>query len=870
MSSCTITGTLYAPDGSKLASSPVAFAVITDGAARASEHIPYKVQSEFTTDADGLLTAVIEAPSSGSWQYRMTIKANSASYDFYLAAGTADLTIDEVLTLAGQAGSEAGTPQASMLLGIYTDAQTATDGQLLTADGAGGVAWEDAPDTGIADATSDGNVYGRQDAAWVDLAGEFDALGAAATAQAAAVQRANHTGTQTASTISDFDTEVSNNADVAANTSHRGNTSNPHGVTAVQAGAEPALGNPSSNGYVLSSLTDGTRSWVTQSGGGGTAVYSIVVDTGGAGDYTTLSAALAAASAGDAIFVRNGTYAGGVTISLDNVRIVGESRDGVIIQSPLSSTPCITITGDNVTIENVTVDGRRASQSGSGSHTSYAGILVNGGRFSTVRRCLIKDTLGNGITGDGGTTDPDDGLVELCEIRNTATDGATPTTGAHLAGIQLINGTDRWRIANNFITGWSQAVGLWYGAKDCLVGNNIIYANYGYANDAHTATRSAIEDYGAGAYANHGNNIWIGNVIDGATSECIECAQGVIGSKFIGNVCRNANKFADATGFGVKIAGTAGEPTRDILFYGNTLYGDPTGAVRSGMTINALGGVTVSDNNFFDCVNTGGTGPIQFQGTTTQATISGNKISNCAGGIYTVSATAFIRIFGNSISTPATTNIMINIAAGSGYIITENKLDANGVNCTGIQIGAAAGDNHRISGNICTNFTSTPIDVRTDYNIVRDNRLQTTNPFGAITIAGGHYNIVTGNYCDAGGAGRTIYLQSSPTYNVIQDNTLVGASASVYETGVWVATSTNKITPNHKNNLTVPLYGLSLGAQTVGTSQATIAHGLPWTPREIRIQMTSAGTMWRSATSDATNIYLTADAAGRTAEVFVR
>ena len=35
--------------------------------------------------------------------------------------------------------------------------------------------------------------------------------------------RANHTGTQTASTISDFDTEVSNNTDVAANTSARHN-----------------------------------------------------------------------------------------------------------------------------------------------------------------------------------------------------------------------------------------------------------------------------------------------------------------------------------------------------------------------------------------------------------------------------------------------------------------------------------------------------------------------------------------------------------------------------------------------------------------------------------------------------------------------
>lgn len=48
--------------------------------------------------------------------------------------------------------------------------------------------------------------------------------------------RANHTGTQTASTISDFDTEVSNNTDVAAATTHIANTSNPHSVTKTQVG----------------------------------------------------------------------------------------------------------------------------------------------------------------------------------------------------------------------------------------------------------------------------------------------------------------------------------------------------------------------------------------------------------------------------------------------------------------------------------------------------------------------------------------------------------------------------------------------------------------------------------------------------------
>jgi hypothetical protein len=42
--------------------------------------------------------------------------------------------------------------------------------------------------------------------------------------------------THTASEITDFDVEVSNNADVSANTTHRGLTNNPHSVTAAQVG----------------------------------------------------------------------------------------------------------------------------------------------------------------------------------------------------------------------------------------------------------------------------------------------------------------------------------------------------------------------------------------------------------------------------------------------------------------------------------------------------------------------------------------------------------------------------------------------------------------------------------------------------------
>ena len=50
---------------------------------------------------------------------------------------------------------------------------------------------------------------------------------------------------------------------------HVADLANPHAVTAAQAGAEPALGNPTTDGYVLSSTIAGVRSWVEMTGGGG-------------------------------------------------------------------------------------------------------------------------------------------------------------------------------------------------------------------------------------------------------------------------------------------------------------------------------------------------------------------------------------------------------------------------------------------------------------------------------------------------------------------------------------------------------------------------------------------------------------------------
>ncbi|MFS4438595.1 hypothetical protein ACMA5I_10305 [Paracoccaceae bacterium GXU_MW_L88] len=90
------------------------------------------------------------------------------------------------------------------------------------------------------------------------LKNKLDAIEAGATANdtdANLRDRGTHTGTQPASTISDFDAEVSNNTDVAAATSHTSNTSNPHSVTKAQVG----LGNVPNTDATQRSNHSGTQ-----------------------------------------------------------------------------------------------------------------------------------------------------------------------------------------------------------------------------------------------------------------------------------------------------------------------------------------------------------------------------------------------------------------------------------------------------------------------------------------------------------------------------------------------------------------------------------------------------------------------------------
>jgi hypothetical protein len=106
------------------------------------------------------------------------------------------------------------------------------------------------------------------------------------------------------------------------------------------------------DGQVLtadSSQTTGLK-WDTPSSGGGQSPYTYIVAASG-GDYTTLSAALTAASAGDTIYIKSSTTeTGNITSSLANLTLVGGGPNSVQIGL---STYTLTLSGAGVTVKDL-------------------------------------------------------------------------------------------------------------------------------------------------------------------------------------------------------------------------------------------------------------------------------------------------------------------------------------------------------------------------------------------------------------------------------------------------------------------------------------------------------------------------------------
>jgi hypothetical protein len=492
----------------------------------------------------------------------------------------------------------------------------------------------------------------------------------------------------------------------------------------------------------------------------------------GSGDYLTIEGALTAAPAtgGAIISIKDGTYAaaGGaaLTVNKPSLQLIGDSQAGVIINAPLSSTNAIVISADDVLIQAVTIDGRRAA-GGTG-----VGVDVFSAQRTHLAYCTIKN---QGLNAQGvyihrNTVDSDDGEIDHCTISNLAADGGTAVAGGFAAGIQILSGGNRWLIHDNDISGWSQAIGLWYGCSDCEIYSNNLHDNYGYLDAAHTTTRSALEVYPADTTG--GGHYIHDNTIDGSTSCCIESAQGDNGTLYEHNTLSNWNAFNNGTGGAIAcIDGGATQQNIDVIFDGNII----TAPNRTGGVLISARSTIYRNNYHYDFITSDQV--ILVLANLAARTIEGNHFSNCQGMLFLHDTcgdgeTIKDNVFAIEAAAAGTGDNIIRIAGGANHQITGNSITAS--DPAGISIEATAGGGHTITGNTISTAQNPCITLLVGTCDVNNNSFTTTWAGWAVYLSGAACLTNSVQYNTVIAAATAVRLDGGADYNTVIHNTLTG------------------------------------------------------------------------------------------------
>lgn len=294
--------------------------------------------------------------------------------------------------------------------------------------------------------------------------------------------------------------------------------------------------------------------------------------------FNKISAAIAAASVGYGIYLFNGTYAEGkITVDKPELSIVGQSRDGVVIQAPAGDTGFL-INRDGVSLSKLTVSGGRYGISFAGTPAKS----LAGGELVQVR-----------LTGQTGPNTADanlsfgvglyyvDGIV-LQEIEVSSLTGgagnkegvepAHTETGGHAMGIHAVAAMN-CKLKNSSIHDIVGGKGGFHYTGDVGKGGNAIgvYLDASAFFDAFDNDLMAIMG-GQGGIANSG-------------------AIGAVGGMALGTYLRNSN--------GCKIQG-------NVFGAGGVIHGGPgadggtggLGGLAAGVYLTASNDNKLSANSF--------------------------------------------------------------------------------------------------------------------------------------------------------------------------------------------------------------------------------------------------------------------------------
>ena len=491
----------------------------------------------------------------------------------------------------------------------------------------------------------------------------------------------------------------------------------------------------------------------------------------------TLSNAVALiGSSGADVELGEGVFTGNVQLT-NGVVLRGQGRERTkIVPLTPEQLPAVRVVGSGVTIQDLEFDGQRdASPETTNSFNGIEGVVTVSGAGASLRRVRVANSLLNGILATFGGA----GLrIEDSLILNTATNNVPEgTVGGHGYGI-FCSRAANVVVRSNVISGWAQGVGLWWGVTNGLVELNRIVDNFGFIDAAHLINRSACEDYGADVVP-HGANLWRSNLVDGTTARCLEIAQGVTGSRFIGNVLRRPGQISNHSGEHWDVTGVVGQPTSDIWIEGNDIRSE--GLRADSCSVNGLASrVVVTNNDFVGFAHSVSPGPIFLGGLSgvSNVMIVGNRFSDSRFGVWVNSDTTDYVVRDNVFTNVQPSDAVIHIDNSGTGRVEGNSISGTAI-VTGMKINGTG--SNWISGNWVVLPAQSLICLGAD-NIVTNNVFTETFASGVGTIrlygSGAARNRVVGNTVGSPNS-RAILVDGGAADNTVTNNVLTAGDIVV-------------------------------------------------------------------------------------------
>lgn len=354
-------------------------------------------------------------------------------------------------------------------------------------------------------------------------------------------------------------------------------------------------------------LLGALRTTDSSSGGGGQTLYTVVVDSAGGGDYTTVTAALSAASSGQTIFVRAGSYSeSGGSYSTANLTIRGEGQGS----TTLTLSNNLTLSGSGITIKDITIN------------TNGKGLTLSG-NDSVTDGCHIQ-----GSTAFFFTT----GLYS-CIVNNFIE--ATSTSGR----VKL--GQRSRTTGNHFIVPHISEGGIFLDANSAFSGNMI----YGHTATFDTGTllttwgeRCAVTGNSffcrpGPAFSCDSRCTFSGNAVYQSGGKAVTIQQGCTATgNIIHHIYSGSGIYINGSGYSAVVTGNtittskAGSGTTDALWFGIELGFAQVGAVISGNSIASFGTGVLIPSGATDTIVTNNS--IQFANTDVDDSGTGTIIDN--------------------------------------------------------------------------------------------------------------------------------------------------------------------------------------------------------------------------------------------------